>query len=237
MSSSAQPRLIVMLKYPQAGAVKTRLVPALGKRRACELYQSLVRHTLAEVEQFTAEERVSIQARLAGAPDFDTAREWLGGKISFVPQGDGDLGQRMERGLQEAFEEGTPAVVVIGADCPELGAEHLRAAFRALRSKDVVLGPAADGGYYLIGIRRFLPDLFRGIEWSSERVLEQTFAALTHTRAECHLLQTLHDIDHPEDLPFWAKTDLAKRVGSGKVSIVIPSLNETCDLRRTQQTV
>src|SRR5437899_13040386 len=95
-----------------------------------------------------------------------------------APQGDGDLGKRMERAVQEAFEGGAPAAIVIGADCPELGAGHLAAALRVLERKDVVLGPAADGGYYLIGMRRFLPEAFRGIEWSSERVLDQTLAAL-----------------------------------------------------------
>jgi hypothetical protein len=159
--------------------------------------------------------------------------EWIGAEIPFASQGDGDLGQRMESAIQQAFSEGAPAVVVIGADCPELNAEHLRAALRGLENGDVVLGPAADGGYYLIGMQKFLPELLRGIEWSTERVLEQTLAAIRHARVEFHLLATLHDVDHPEDLRFWAQTDAAKTMGAGKVSVVIPALNEAANLRPT----
>jgi rSAM/selenodomain-associated transferase 2/rSAM/selenodomain-associated transferase 1 len=233
MSSNALPRIILMLKYPQPGLVKTRLVPALGEQRACELYRALVRHTLREVERFTAHERVSIQVRIAGAPDCEIARQWLGAEMLFAPQGDGDLGQRMERAVQEAFEKGGPAAIVIGADCPELAAGHLAAALRVLERKDVVLGPAADGGYYLIGMRRLLPEPFRGIEWGSERVLDQTLAALRQARVECELLDTLHDIDRAEDLPFWAETNSAKAMGSGKVSVIVPALNEAAHLPAT----
>jgi rSAM/selenodomain-associated transferase 2/rSAM/selenodomain-associated transferase 1 len=222
-----------MLKYPQPGAVKTRLVPALGEERACELYRALVRHTLKEVERLAARERVSVQIRVAGAPDFETARRWLGAKLAFAPQGDGDLGQRMERAVDEAFEEGAPAAVVIGADCPELAAVHLAAALRALERKDVVVGPAADGGYYLLGMRRFLPDLFHGIEWSSARVLDQTVAILHQARVEYDLLETLHDVDCAEDLPYWAETNSAKAMGSRKVSVIVPALNEAAHLPAT----
>jgi rSAM/selenodomain-associated transferase 2/rSAM/selenodomain-associated transferase 1 len=232
VDSKALPRVIVMLKYPQAGAVKTRLVPALGEQRACELYRALVHHTLREVKRFTTQEGASVQVRIAGAPDCQTTRQWLGAEMS-APQGDGDLGQRMERAVQEAFEGGAPAAIVIGADCPELGAGHLAAALRVLERKDVVLGPAADGGYYLLGMRRFIPELFRGIEWSSERVLDQTLAALRQLRVECELLDTLHDIDRAKDLPFWAETNSARAMGRGKVSVIVPALNEVAHLPAT----
>ncbi len=222
-----------MLKYPQAGTVKTRLVPALGERRACELYQALVRHTLQEVESFTLHEKVSVQVRIGGAPDCASAREWLGNELSFAPQRDGDLGQRMEHAVREAFGEGTPAVVVIGADCPQLAASHLREAFRALERTEAVIGPAADGGYYLIGMRRVLSEVFRDIEWSSERVLGQTLAALRRAHVKREMLDTLHDIDCAGDLPFWAASKTAKALGLGKVSVIVPALNESTHLRAT----
>lgn len=157
------PHLILMLKYPVPGAVKTRLVPALGERRASELYRAMVRHTLDETRRFAAKSAVSLTARVAGGLDDEAVRQWLGGAVRFRSQGDGDLGLRMERAVKDAFAEGASSVVVIGADCPELTVKHLDAAFRALDGDEAVFGPAADGGYYLIGLRRWIPELFREI--------------------------------------------------------------------------
>ena len=171
--------------------------------------------------------------RLAGAPDADAARAWLGDAISIREQGDGDLGARMERATREAFAEGAGAVVLIGGDCPQLTATTLGVAFAALREKEIVLGPAADGGYYLIGLRRARPELFRGIAWSTDAVLAQTLAAARDSTVECHLLDRLRDVDEPDDLAAWAETDAAQAAGKGLVSVVIPALNEARALPRT----
>ena len=152
-----------MLKFPRPGAVKTRLVPALGERRACELYRALVRQTMAEVARFAAGKAVVVEARVAAAPDEPAARAWLGVGPTIRAQGDGDLGQRMDRAVRAALDDGADRVVVIGGDCPRLTAAHLAAAFAALAKSDAVLGPALDGGYYLIGLRRPLPALFHGL--------------------------------------------------------------------------
>ncbi len=164
--------------------------------------------------------------RLAGAPDATAARAWLGDGVSIREQGEGDLGARMERATREAFADGAEAVVVIGADCPQLTAVHLAAACAALREKEIVLGPAADGGYYLIGLRRARPELFRGIAWSTAAVLTQTLAAARAVSVDCHLLDTLCDVDEPDDLVAWAETAAAQAAGRGRVSVVIPALNE-----------
>ncbi len=222
-----------MLKYPQPGAVKTRLIPALGEKRSCDLYRNLVCHTLGEARRFASKYAVSLTACVADAPDGQAVHQWLGQGIYFQSQGNGDLGQRMEHAVQGAFTEGVPSVVVIGTDCPELTAEHLHSAFGALERKDVVLGPAADGGYYLIGMRRFMPELFRGIQWSSERVLKQTLAAARAAQLECELLDPLHDLDHPVDLFLWAQTHSARASGKGRCSIIIPALNEAQNLPGT----
>jgi uncharacterized protein len=225
-------RLILMLKYPQPGEVKTRLIPALGRQRACELYRALVRHTLDDSQQFASTSGASLTARIAGAPDDKAVRQWLGDGIHFQPQGEGDLGRRMERAVQDAFGEGATSVVVIGADCPELAARHLDAAFRALKSNDVVVGPAVDGGYYLIGLRRFLPELFRDIPWSTDAVLEKTLVAANRAGVEYELLEILHDLDLPDDLSFWAQSQPGQASGKGGISVIIPAVNEAKDLRR-----
>ena len=224
-----------MLKYPRPGAVKTRLIPALGEARACELYRALVRHALATVDEFASSDggALVVEARVAGAPDATTAQAWLGAGVSICEQGDGDLGARMERATREAFVEGAGAVVVIGADCPQLTAATLGAAFVALGEKEIVLGPAADGGYYLIGLRRARPELFRGIAWSTDAVLAQTLAAARAFSVDCHLLKTLRDVDEPEDLAVWSATAGAQAAGRGGVSVVIPALNEAHYVART----
>src|SRR6266536_1068162 len=102
MNPSAQHRLILMLKYPQPGAVKTRLVPALGERRACELYRALVRRTLDEARRWQSQSSATLAVRLANAPAADAVRRWLGDEIQLRPRGEGDLGERMERAVQEA---------------------------------------------------------------------------------------------------------------------------------------
>lgn len=226
-------RLIVMLKYPRPGAVKTRLIPALGEARAGELYRVLVRHTLATVAEFSRDCAVAVEVRLADAPGEAAARAWLGEAITIREQGGGDLGARMERAVREAISDGAEAVVVIGADCPQLSRAHLAAAFTALDRHEVVLGPAVDGGYYLIGMRRFWPELFRGIAWSTGAVLAQTLAAARAHAGECHLLEPLRDVDEAGDLVAWADLPAVQAAGRGRVSVVIPACNEASYLPRT----
>jgi rSAM/selenodomain-associated transferase 2/rSAM/selenodomain-associated transferase 1 len=226
-------RLILMLKYPTPGTVKTRLAPALGPQRACALHRALVRQTLTEVERFASAASVAVEVRLAGAPDPAAERAWLGEGVVIRGQGDGDLGDRMDRAVTCAFTEGAGAVVVIGGDCPQLTAEHLDAAFAALAHSDAVLGPAADGGYYLIGQRRPLSALFQGIRWGSTEVLAQTLAVARAQSITVAQLATLHDIDLPEDLPHWAKTPAARAAGRSGLSVIIPALNEEAQLGAT----
>ena len=232
---TASRRVIVMLKYPRPGTVKTRLVPALGEHRACALHRALVAHTLAATAEFSARNPfpVTVEARVAGAPEEAAARAWLGPAVMLREQGDGDLGRRMERAIAAAFAEGAESVVVIGGDCPELTAAHLSAAFAALAEVDAVLGPAADGGYYLIGLRRPLPALFHGISWGGPEVFAQTLAAARALAVAPALLTTLRDVDVPDDLAVWAATPAARATGRGGVSVIVPARNEEAALPAT----
>lgn len=229
----ASRRVILMLKYPRPGAVKTRLIPALGERRACELYRSLVQHTLGEVARFSAAKNIMVEARVAGAPDESAARTWLGPELTITGQGEGDLGQRMERAVRAALADGADQVVVIGGDCPGLTAAHLNAAFAALVTSDVVVGPATDGGYYLIGMRRPLPALFQGMAWGGPEVLAQTFAAARTIPVDVVLLDPLRDLDVPGDLSTWTETAAARAAGVGGVAVIIPTFNEEHPLPST----
>jgi rSAM/selenodomain-associated transferase 1 len=125
---------------------------------------------------------------------------WLGPDFRYEAQSEGDLGARLEGAFERAFAEGAARVVVVGTDCPGLDGSHLAMAFEGLRGADAVLGPAADGGYYLLGLTRLLREVFRGIPWSTERTLAETLDRLRTGGHSVVLLPTLRDVDRPEDL-------------------------------------
>jgi uncharacterized protein len=219
--------LIVFTRYPQPGQAKTRLIPALGAEGAAALQRQMTEHTLRQVTTLVERRSLAVEIWFAGtatpAADRQQMREWLGSAWSYVPQAAGDLGDRLADAVQSAFAAGGQRVVVIGTDCPELGANQLRQAFQLLEQHDAVLGPATDGGYYLIGLRRFVPDLFRDIAWSTAEVLRQTVAAATRAGLTMGYLAPLTDIDRPDNLPIWAELDPDT---APALSIVIPALNE-----------
>ncbi len=124
----------------------------------------------------------------------------LGDSWNYCPQVEGDLGQKMSAAIEEAFKRGRKRVVVIGTDAPELQAKHLKEAFANLETADVVLGPAEDGGYYLIGMNQLHRALFSEISWSTEQVFTQTLQRIRDLRLRYRLLQRLSDIDYPEDV-------------------------------------
>ena len=190
--------LLVFAKPPQPGQVKTRLIPALGEEGAAQLHRCLVRQQLA-----TALKAGIAQVQLWCAADtahpfFQDCQAEFG--ISLHAQQGDDLGQRQLHALESAMAEATP-VVLIGSDIPSMSALHLRQAFAALAADTAaVLTPMEDGGFSLIGLRASAPQLFAGIEWGGERVLAQLRANLEDMGWRYSLLDTLWDVDRPEDL-------------------------------------
>jgi rSAM/selenodomain-associated transferase 1 len=158
-------------------------------------------HTLGTVDRF-AKSRPGITARVAyeGAAANEMSA-WLGDDRDYVAQSDGDLGERMSAAFADAFREGAGRVVVIGTDCPALSPDHLAEAFEALGNHEVVLGPARDGGYYLVGLSRPADALFTDIPWGTESVLQATMERAEAVGLTQCCLQTLGDVDRPEDLP------------------------------------
>jgi hypothetical protein len=128
-------------------------------------------------------------------------RAWLGPGAAYLPQAEGDLGERMRGAFDAAFAAGFRRVVIIGSDLPDLSAELLGRAFALLDGHQAVLGPARDGGYYLLGLRRPTLEVFRGIAWSTGEVLAATVARLWEMGIEPALLETLSDLDEAADLP------------------------------------
>jgi rSAM/selenodomain-associated transferase 1 len=191
--------LIIFTKYPEPGMTKTRLVPAIGAIAAADIQHRMSLRTFAIAKEFCREIGTEIEIRFTGGTAEQMAGKY-GPELQYREQGVGDLGQRLTLAVNDAFLGGAREVVAIGSDCPGLSTIHLLAASEALLDTDVVLGPALDGGYYLIGLRQPHVELFNGIAWSTEHVLQQTLQIANRLGLAVHLLETLADIDRPEDL-------------------------------------
>lgn len=193
---------IVFTRYPTPGKTKTRLIPALGDAGAADLHRQMTEHTLTQVRRVRTD-GVAIEIHYTGAKTDRELADWLGADLVYRAQGDGDLGERMAFSLKNAVRARFDRSIIIGTDCPGLSTAILQLAFQQLRDCDLVLGPAIDGGYYLIGLRRFIPELFTGISWGTSLVLQQTIEIATKLGLSMGDLPLLADIDRPEDLPIW----------------------------------
>lgn len=193
--------LIVFVKYPEPGKSKTRLIPAVGATKAAAIQHAMSARTLATAREFGHLRRNDVEIRFTGATLAAMATLY-GTDLRYCDQAGGDLGQRLRLAIADGFSAGARSVVVIGTDCPALTVAHLFAADDALLETDVVLGPAFDGGYYLVGLRQPQPELFEGITWSTDQVLTQTLDAASRAGLSVRLLEKLVDIDRPEDLKF-----------------------------------
>ena len=198
MSSRPSTPVLVFAKAPDPGRVKTRLIPALGEGGAAVLAARLARRTLDTATRAAVGPVTLVCAPDTGHVFFDVCRRRHG--VALAPQGDGDLGQRMHRALARTLDDADTAILV-GTDLPDLHVDDLVAARDALHGgADVVLGPATDGGYWLIGVRRAVPTLFDGIEWSTATVLAATRARIARLGWTTHDLALKSDIDRPDDL-------------------------------------
>ena len=198
-SSQTQEQLIVFTRYPEPGKAKTRLAHALGAQGAADMQRNLTEYTLSQVRQLQQIRPVAILVYFAGG-DLQQMEKWLGPDFIYQPQESGDLGERLVRACSDAFKQAYKRVVVIGSDCPDLTATHIKRAFEALYHKDLVLGPATDGGYYLIGMNRENKSLFTQIPWSTEAVMASTIKAGEKLDLAIETLETLSDVDRPEAL-------------------------------------
>ncbi|HUR46157.1 MAG TPA: TIGR04283 family arsenosugar biosynthesis glycosyltransferase [Candidatus Saccharimonadales bacterium] len=225
MIRSARQRLILFTRFPSPGKVKTRLIPALGPEGAAALHRRLVLRTLRAGREACRTLNADLEIHFESGSD-EQMRHWLGEDVRFQSQVPGDLGNRMATAFAESFRSGSSGTIIIGTDCPRLDAQILTEAFARLQEKQVVLGPAQDGGYYLIGLTGPLPELFHGIPWGTDRVLADSMEVLERMQVTHSLLNVLEDIDRPEDLKIWETFSRADEANLSRVSVVIPTLNE-----------
>ncbi len=228
--------MILFARFPVAGKVKARLIPALGAEGAAALHRRLVLRTLRTAHALCQSENAELEIRFAG-DDANPMQHWLGDGWLCRPQCDGDLGHRMAGAFADSIREGSPATVIIGSDCPSLTLETLAAAFESLKTNPVVFGPATDGGYYLIGLTRLVPELFQGIAWGTETVLAQSQEILARNVSKPALLQPLDDLDRPEDVTTWRQIVAAEDADLSRISVIIPALNEAAHIVASLQSV
>lgn len=186
--------LIIFVKNPVLGKAKTRLAASIGDVAALKVYRQLLAYTKLVVDGLDAEKSVWYSSFI------DQEDIWTNGEFNKKVQTGDDLGQKMKNAFEATFaQEKSDAVVIIGSDCAELEERHVSEAFDALESNDIVLGPAKDGGYYLLGMRVFVPELFKSIDWSTSKVAEQTLYAIKENNLSYLLLDELNDVDTVED--------------------------------------
>lgn len=227
-------RLIVFSRYPEPGQCKKRMIPALGPEGAARLHREMASATLQVAERIADSLAVEVRVRFTGADAISMAG-CFGTQFVYEDQGAGDLGQRLERAVRESFQTGLCRVIVVGTDCPDLSADILHRAFDRLRDHDLVIGPASDGGYYLLGLSRHAESLFSGIAWGTSDVLMQTLKTALEFNLSVSLLPTLDDVDRPEDLGIWERTRHvdSQRAKGPERSVIIPTLNEEPLLEQT----
>ena len=192
-------RIIIFAKAPLPGFAKTRLIPALGAERTAELARQMLFNTLHEA---LAADIGPVE--LCVTPDINQAA-WKGihlpTGIEIFAQGKGDLGARLARASERALENAEP-VLLIGTDCVEMSSTLLRAAAQALREHDAIIHCTDDGGYALLGLRKYSPFLFRGMPWSTDAVASTTLARIGKLGWSVHVGLMLHDVDEPQDLEY-----------------------------------
>jgi uncharacterized protein len=194
--------VMVFVRVPRAGRVKTRLAAGIGAGAALTVYRRLAERVVREARRLP---RVHVRLHYTPADGGAEVRGWLAAD-DYVAQAEGGLGERLGAAFDQAFADGFTRVLVVGSDVPELRASHLREALAELAAGRAVVGPARDGGYYLLGLVAPAPGLFAGIDWSTDRVLRQTLERAERMGLTVRLLEVLADIDTVEDLAVWETT-------------------------------
>ena len=190
----SQSLLLIFVKNPELGKVKTRLAATLGDERALHIYRQLLERTRAVTRPLASDKIVYY------TPTVQYDDQWETAHYQKAQQTDGDLGERMSQAFAAGFAQGYQRICIIGSDCYQLTTAILRQAFEALAAHDMVMGPSTDGGYYLLGMRQPHPELFQNKHWSTASVGKDTIATAEQQHLRWHALPTLTDIDEEADL-------------------------------------
>ena len=194
MDTNERALILIFCRNAVKGRVKTRLAATVGDDEAFRIYELLCDRTIDAIRTSAAERAVCYDSFLVEED------RWSAHVSHKRVQIEGDLGVRLFEAFDWAFSQGFGKVVVIGTDCPGLSGGHLDSAIEALDRYDAVIGPAADGGYYLLGLKQTVPELFCKKNWGGDAVFRDTVADLQRADRSCFRLPVLHDVDREEDL-------------------------------------
>ena len=184
--------LLIFTRNPELGKVKSRLAQGVGQENALAIYKKLLAHTRIVASQVNCERWVGYSVAVRSNDNWPENTFY-----KFQQEGE-DLGERMQHAFEKAFAAGHKKVIIVGSDLYDLKSEHIKEAFKSLDNKDTVIGPAQDGGYYLLGMKSMIPQVFTNKDWGTETVYDATVEDLkTHS---LYTLETLNDIDYASDL-------------------------------------
>jgi uncharacterized protein len=191
--------IIVFVKNPRPGKVKTRLAATIGDDKALAVYLDMLKHTLNETRKVEADTYIYFSEET----DISIGNNILPSRKAV--QSGKDLGEKMKNAFSEVLNSSGGKVIITGTDCPGINAEILQTAFNLLSGADIVIGPAADGGYYLLGMKALHPQLFQSVEWSSSSVFQTTINRCIENKLDYKLLDMLHDVDEEKNLVHYYK--------------------------------
>ncbi len=195
MGASRKSLLIIFYRNPRLGAVKTRLAATLGKEKALAIFQKLALHT-RNITRGLAMDKAVFYSEVVEPDDV-----WPSSAFRKFEQRGANLGERMRNAFSTGFGMGYDTISIIGTDCHELTGSIIDQAFESLMTVDAVIGPAVDGGYYLLGMRKFYPTLFDNKRWGTNTILKETVADFESMGLSYSKLKVLRDVDREEDLP------------------------------------
>ncbi len=196
--------VIVFTKYPNKGNVKTRLAKTTGDQFATEFYKLCAEKIFSEMLKLDSDKFKTI-IFCSDKDEIELFSDWLNGEFNVKPQTGNSLGERMSAAFKDVFNGGFSHAIIIGTDQPDISAKVIEQVNSKLLNYDFVIGPSADGGYYLLGMKNLLPEVFDGIEWSSSSVLNSTIEKVNALTKTHFLLDEKIDIDTEEDLNLWMK--------------------------------
>jgi len=204
ISKSETNSIIIFLRFPKLGEVKTRLAKTTSSEFALRFYKSCSENLVKNVKRIP---RINRFVFYSNKNEKENVNKWLGNKLFFAPQEGDDLGIRMKNAFEKVFSTGTQKAIIVGTDIPDLSKNIILDAFNSLNNNDVVIGPSKDGGYYLLGIKKMYPELFEDIEYSTSNVFSQTLTRVNRLNLSYHLHTELMDIDTKEDLVEWLSNE------------------------------
>ncbi|MES2765786.1 MAG: TIGR04282 family arsenosugar biosynthesis glycosyltransferase [Bacteroidota bacterium] len=199
--------LIIFAKYPREGSVKKRLAEKIGTKKATDFYRACAEHTFSEAEKFGD---CTIHIFYANESDDKDIRTWTKGHFFYKVQAEGDVGMRMTDAFREVLKtkllkKDAKNIIIIGTDTPDISSEILQDAFKKLAENEVVIGPARNGGYYLLGMKKLHEELFRNIEWHTDSVFKTTMDIAQASNLSVAVLDELNDVDTEADVKIWMK--------------------------------